>query len=184
MNKKGLIYTICAIILILVIAVVIVFVVKSKAKDEDESDSKSTSKVNEVDSHSKDDKSESKKGNSKNSTKSKNKTEEDEDSEEESYDLDEDITKYYGGGRNSTGWTIDTCRITNQDVIIVPETIAGYPVTEIDDWAFVSMDCKKIVLPDTVTSIGENAFEFCKNLEEIELGDSLTYITTAAFTRM
>lgn len=42
---------------------------------------------------------------------------------------------------------------------------------------------KKIVLPDTVTSIGEFAFAGCNALQELKIPDSVTHIGAAAFWR-
>lgn len=50
-------------------------------------------------------------------------------------------------------------------MLTVPDEIAGKPVTAVADGAF--SDCKTIIdltLPDTITSVGENAFEKVSNL--------------------
>lgn len=95
----------------------------------------------------------------------------------------EDENKEYLGSKteDGSGWKIDSCLITGQNEIIVPETISGYPVKEIGENAFAGLECTKIVLPDSVESIGTGAFSLCANLEEIDLGENLTYITSMAF---
>ena len=94
--------------------------------------------------------------------------------------------------------------------ITVPEKIGGLPVTEIGDEAFYNPEhetanaLKKVVLPDTITtigkgafadneelteinipknvkSIGEAAFEVCKKLEKVELPEGLETIGAKAF---
>lgn len=89
--------------------------------------------------------------------------------------------KYHGGLNDNGGWTIDSCLINDKDVIIVPDKIAGHPVTAIGDHAFGLNKCKKIVFPDTVTYIGKGAFTTCENLEEVDLGKGLTVIETVPF---
>ena len=59
--------------------------------------------------------------------------------------------------------TITDCRTTAKSIVI-PKTINGGRVTSIALGAF--RDCTAltdITIPDTVTSIGENAFYNCKN---------------------
>ena len=57
--------------------------------------------------------------------------------------------------RQSSGWGVDS-------YIIEPET------TRIEDNAFDFCDAlKKVMIPDTVRTIGEYAFANCKNLEEV-----------------
>lgn len=61
------------------------------------------------------------------------------------YELKEDaivITGYFG----------------EETEITLPERIAGYPVSEIAAGAFIDTTVKLIHLPDTIMSIGENAF--------------------------
>lgn len=88
---------------------------------------------------------------------------------------------YLGGVGEDGGYLIESCQINGVDEIIVPDTLAGLPVTGISEYAFTSLDCKKIKLPDTVTYIGPTAFALCDNLEEVDLGKGLKYITTSAF---
>ena len=68
------------------------------------------------------------------------------------------------------------------DILTVPDTLGGYPVTAIRYCAF--RDCGSLVqitLPGSVTSIGSNAFERCAALSHIDLGNSLSFIGTHAF---
>ena len=61
--------------------------------------------------------------------------------------------------------------------IIIPTTVVS-----IDDHAF--QDCKllkKIVIPDSVTTIGKGAFWGCKSLEEIVLSNSISSISDYTF---
>ena len=61
------------------------------------------------------------------------------------------ITKYLGD--NSSVW--------------VPEEISGYTVTGIGDKCFQKQSLKSICIPETVTYIGNSAFQDCKNLTSV-----------------
>lgn len=54
----------------------------------------------------------------------------------------------------------------------IPPTLEGKPVTRIDKKAFLSKKyIKRVILPDSITSIGDWAFGYCDRLEEIILPD-------------
>ena len=53
--------------------------------------------------------------------------------------------------------------------VTVPETLGGYPVVSILDYAFREANVKSVKLPDTVTFIGEGAFINCEKLEGISI---------------
>ena len=63
----------------------------------------------------------------------------------------------------------------------VPHEIDGYLVAAIGDYAFESSTLERITLPDTVSSIGDGAFQWCFSLTEITLPDSLISIGEDAF---
>lgn len=71
---------------------------------------------------------------------------------------------------------------------VIPSTAQGYSVTSIGDDAFAF--CKKlktVKLPDSVTSVGAASFNECTYLEEVNLGNSVVSIGINAFvhcTRM
>ncbi len=63
----------------------------------------------------------------------------------------------------------------------VPETYQGYPVTMIDEEAFLYDEMESVKLPDTVTVIGNNAFSECEFLSYIKLPKHLKEIGDGAF---
>jgi hypothetical protein len=76
------------------------------------------------------------------------------------------ITGYTGPGGNIT----------------LPDTLSGYPVVSIGDYAFNQhYNLTSITIPSSVTNIGNNAFEFCGNLTSITIPDSIRSIGKSAF---
>ena len=85
--------------------------------------------------------------------------------------------------------------IGNKKDIVVPDTIEGLPVTEIDSGAFsptyadrynpyinsLCAEIESVTLPDTVRIIGKNAFENCKKLQYINMPEELERINEKAF---
>lgn len=66
--------------------------------------------------------------------------------------------------------------------VIIPEEIEGATVRTIRYGAFSGKyKLTKVVLPDTITSIGDSAFANCTALRSINLPDSVTSIGTYAF---
>lgn len=58
--------------------------------------------------------------------------------------------------------------------LTIPREIDGYKVTEIENnnLGFAQSGCQKVVVPDTVTTIGDSAFAFSCFLEEVEFGEN------------
>jgi hypothetical protein len=68
--------------------------------------------------------------------------------------------------------------------VVIPSTYKGYPVTRIDDRAFIG--CTKltsITIPASVTRIGDWAFEDCTDLTTVNIAEDsqLQYIGRSAF---
>ena len=77
------------------------------------------------------------------------------------------VTRYLGSDTNVT----------------IPETIAGYTVTMIDDGAFGGFDTlQSVTLPDSVINIAHDAFSFCENLASVTLSSELQSIDRNAFS--
>lgn len=54
-------------------------------------------------------------------------------------------------------------------------------LTEIPDSTFSRSDIVEVVLPSTITKIGDGAFYNCTNLKKINLGDNLNFVDESAF---
>lgn len=54
-------------------------------------------------------------------------------------------------------------------------------LTEIPDSTFSGSDIVEVVLPSTITKIGDGAFYNCTNLKRINLGDNLNFVGESAF---
>ena len=70
--------------------------------------------------------------------------------------------------------------VTETDLVI-PSTYNGLPVTTIKGTAFEEENLTSLVIPSSVTSIGQNAFKNSTGLTNIELPDSVTSLGTSAF---
>ena len=104
-----------------------------------------------------------------------------------SYEIDTEkkeviITKY-----NGADWAKKQYQEGKTDEIIylekveIPSKIKGYPVTTIDDWAFEWAETKEIVLPESITIIGDNTFAHCDKLETIKGMDNVEVVGNFAF---
>ena len=66
--------------------------------------------------------------------------------------------------------------------VVIPAEIEGLPVIEIRMYAFYnSPDLASISIPDSITEIGEGAFQCCSSLTSISIPDSVTEIGLHAF---
>jgi hypothetical protein len=69
---------------------------------------------------------------------------------------------------------------TNHDVVI-PSTIHGLPVTSIGANAFQNAPINAVTIPNSVTNIGDSAFQSCASLTSIAIPNSVTNIGASAF---
>lgn len=65
--------------------------------------------------------------------------------------------------------------------VTIPSCYKGKPVTMIDHAAFFNSVVTSVTIPDSVTSIGDNAFGFCSQLTNISIPNSVTDIGFSAF---
>ena len=72
---------------------------------------------------------------------------------------------------------------TDTDVI-VPEKVNGQTITAINLFAFRSnQNINSIILPDSITDIGEESFAWCTNLKKVVLPKNLTQINVGLFRK-
>lgn len=107
------------------------------------------------------------------------------------------ISGDYTYSLDSGNATIIRCKNFTDEEIVVPDTLDGYPVTAIGDFAFsaasdvgtswgnttitYTYNYTKITLPEGIKTIGRYAFAENKNLKEVVLPDSLTDFNYCAF---
>ena len=70
---------------------------------------------------------------------------------------------------------------SEDEVVVVPKKIDGDPVIGIASAGMALLPARAIVLPDTVQTIGDSAFNGCEELEYIHLGSGLKRIGDVAF---
>lgn len=66
--------------------------------------------------------------------------------------------------------------------VTIPSRYKGKPVTMIDHAAFFNSVVTSVTIPDSVTSIGDDAFVNCPQLTNISIPNSVTYIGFSAFS--
>ncbi len=87
--------------------------------------------------------------------------------------------------------------VCEDEITVIPDTIAGYPVTVIgpgafseqgyrgtsddDQWFTLRRNIVRVQIPEGVTRIGDRVFEGCDSLMEVYLPDSLRSIGRGAF---
>lgn len=81
---------------------------------------------------------------------------------------------------NNTAVIVTRYNGTAADVTI-PSRYKGKPVTMIDHAAFFNSVVTSVTIPDSVTSIGDDAFAFCSQLTNISIPNSVTFIGFSAF---
>lgn len=69
-----------------------------------------------------------------------------------------------------------------KDIVVVPSTYKGLPVTVIGKRAFWNnWTIERVTIPDSVISIESEAFHYCKELQKVNLSDGVKYIGDFAF---
>lgn len=93
-----------------------------------------------------------------------------------------DILQFIDYSVNDKKVSIIACDQSFKGELVIPETIDGYPVTEINGWAFSACkDITSVKMPNSIVDIGQNAFEYCDNLSTVELSENLLEIRYRTF---
>lgn len=71
--------------------------------------------------------------------------------------------------------------VESDTVVVIPSKINGVTVETIGHAAFFNSVVTSVTIPDSVTSIGDNAFGFCSQLTNISIPNSVTDIGFSAF---
>ena len=85
----------------------------------------------------------------------------------------------YTVNRDATTCTIRDLGICNDTDVVIPESIDGYTVTNVEKLR--SPFITSIVMPDSVTGIGSGAFKDCTSLSKITLSQNLIIIPSSTF---
>ena len=74
-------------------------------------------------------------------------------------------------GSDNNSYRVSSYKGTETNLVI-PETYNGFPVTEIDENAFLgNKKLVSVVIPDSVEIIGDSAFKNCQKLETVTFGE-------------
>lgn len=65
--------------------------------------------------------------------------------------------------------------------VIIPDSTNGFPVTTIENQAFIGQTLTSVMIPDSVNSIGVLAFAGCSGLTSVVIGGGVTNIGSDAF---
>lgn len=88
------------------------------------------------------------------------------------------------------GYSVKATNVSNlPDELTIPSTYNGKPVLTIENEAFydgsqnpgVSATFTKVILPDSIKSIGMDAFHYCREIKEINIPIGVEYIAESAF---
>lgn len=77
----------------------------------------------------------------------------------------------------STGSATISKYLGDDAIVWIPEKIGGYTVTGIGSKCFEKQSLKGVVIPEAVTTIGNNAFQGCKNLTSVTFKGAPSTIT-------
>ena len=65
--------------------------------------------------------------------------------------------------------------------VVIPSMYKGKPILKIGNEVFYNKNISSVIIPDSVTSIGNGAFLYCDSLTSVVIPDSVTSIGDTAF---
>ena len=68
-----------------------------------------------------------------------------------------------------------------EQIVTIPSTLGGYPTVAIGANAFYSCTLTSVIIPNSVTMIGDKAFKSCTFLTHVTMGSGVTSIGDSAF---
>ncbi len=95
---------------------------------------------------------------------------------------EDDILEYLSYEINNGEVTITDCDSSISGDIVIPDTIEGYPVTVIGEYAFYGCDSlTSVTIEKNATKIGFMSFSCCSNLVSVTIGENVKIIASEAF---
>lgn len=92
-------------------------------------------------------------------------------------DDEPEMSEYKYTTDKATGTVTINKYLGDDTVVWIPEKIGGYTVTGIGSKCFEKNSLKGVVIPEAVTSIGNSAFQGCKNLASVTFKGAPSTIT-------
>ena len=71
--------------------------------------------------------------------------------------------------------------IGSKKQVTIPKKIGGKKVAALSNFAFANTKVTKVTIPNSVTKIGRNCFENCKQLRTVTIPDSVTKMGSSCF---
>lgn len=80
------------------------------------------------------------------------------------------------------GWMEPAIPTSTSGAITIPSALGGHPVMCIDNYAFAGCsNLTSVIIPDSVTNIGDGAFHGCTSLSSVTIPESVQTLETSAF---
>jgi hypothetical protein len=88
----------------------------------------------------------------------------------------------FGVNKSADGKSVSITKYNGKATAVnIPAMIQNLPVTEIAGKAFAGSKITSVVIPDSVTRIGDQAFYRCSNLTSVTIGNGVTSIGGQTF---
>ena len=84
---------------------------------------------------------------------------------------------------DNKSYSVSSANKEMEGELVIPNEYEGLPVTKIDSYGFNSTYITKVVIPDSVTTIGSDAFNNCIELKEIVMSKNIEYVGNWCFNK-